>query len=374
MKIALFTDSYVPYVSGVVRSVQLLKKELEALGNEVFLFAPKYPGFLDTEKNIVRLPSFPLGYPGFRIPVALPGAIPDIPFDIVHSNSPFGLGRTAMKFAKRHGIPFVFTFHTRFTDYAHYVPLPKVFTRLFLYNVIKRFCNKCDRIIAPNKNTAEYIKNYGVKTAIEQIPSGIDEELSRKASSSGIRAELGIPDDAPVLLFVGRLSKEKNIPFLFSAFKTVLSARNDARLLIVAGGPIEEGLKTLSASMGISGNTVFAGQKPYPRVLDYFKAGDIFVFSSKSETQGLVIAEAKACGLPVVAVDSYGINDSVENGRDGFLVPENINEFAGKILLLLNDPGLRERMSASAAKDSVRDFSSKNVAKKVLSVYNSLKR
>ncbi|MEK7375997.1 MAG: glycosyltransferase, partial [Candidatus Margulisiibacteriota bacterium] len=194
----------------------------------------------------------------------------------------------------------------------------------------------------------------------------------------------GIPKDAPVLVFVGRLSKEKNIPFLFDVFKIVLGAVEagglQPLLLIVAGGPMEKEYKQLVLDMGISNNIVFAGQKAYPEVFNYYKAGDIFVFSSKTETQGLVIAEAKACGLPAVALDAQGISECIHDGEDGFLVNADANTdrephlqmFADKILLLLQNKDLRAAMSKNARQNALREFASSVLAKKLELIYNSL--
>ncbi len=372
MKIAVFTESYAPYISGVARSVELLKKELEALGHHIYLFAPDYPGHKDTEKNIIRIPSIATKYPGFRIPVPYPGFIPDIDFDLVHSNSPFGLGLASLNYAKRKRLPFVYSFHTIFTDYLHYIPLPKPLTKKTFAAYIRSFCKKCDCIVAPNKTTVRYLDDFGIRGRIEAIPSGIDLGLIEKATSKGIRNSLGIPETANVLLYVGRLSKEKNVPFLLQAFKNILLVEPDTYLLIVAGGPEEEPLKKMATDLGIAQRTVFAGQKGCPEVFNYYKCADIFVFASKTETQGLVIAEAKACGLPAVVVDAQGVKESILPGEDGFLTGENLDDFSEKVVTLLKDGALRAIMSERAAKNSARDFSSGTIAKKVESVYNSL--
>jgi len=372
MKIAVFTESYAPYISGVARSVELLKKELETLGHHIYLFAPDYPGHKDKEKNIIRIPSIATKYPGFRIPVPYPGFIPDIDFDLIHSNSPFGLGLASLNYAKRKRLPFVYSFHTIFTDYLHYIPLPKPLTKKTFTAYIRSFCKKCDCIIAPNKTTVRYLDDFGIRGRIETIPSGIDLGLVAKATPKGIKNSLGVPGAAKVLLYVGRLSKEKNVPFLLQAFKNILSVEPDAYLLIVAGGPEEEALKGMASDLGIAQRTIFAGQKKYPDVLNYYKCADIFVFASKTETQGLVIAEAKACGLPAVVVDAQGVKESIVPGEDGFLTEDNIADFSEKAVRLLKDPALRSLMSERAVKNSAMDFSSATVAKKVESVYNSL--
>lgn len=372
MKIAEFSESYKPYISGVTRSVEIAKKGLEELGHEVFLFAPGYPGFEDTEKNIFRLPSIPSKYPGFRIAVPYPGFIPDFGYDIVHSNSPFGLGYFSMKYAKKNGLPFVYTFHTLFSEYLYLVPVPKKISAGLLNKFIIKFCNDCSAIIVPNKKTSEYLAGLGVNSRMEIIPSGTDILLSQKASDIVARKDLGVAEDKKLLIYVGRLSKEKNVPFLLKMLLHVLKKRKDVVLALIAGGPLEVDLKKLAGTLGIEKNVVFAGPKNYPDVLNYYKCGDVFVFSSKTETQGLVIAEAKSCGLPVVAVNAGGICESIVDEEDGFLVEEDASLFADKILFLLNNDTARKEMSIKALANASRDFSLENVAKKMETLYNSL--
>ena len=372
MKIALFSESYTPYISGVSRSVELARSGLEALGHEVFVFTSRYPGHKETEKNIIRFPSVPAKYPGFRTALPLPFIIPDTKFDIVHSNSPFGLGLLAKRLAKKSRAPYVYTFHTLFSDYLHYIPLPKMLSEKALFMYMRWFCAGCDKIIVPNTFTLGYVKRKDISGDFAVVPSGVDIQAADAASASGVRARFGISDDDILLLYVGRLSKEKNIPFLLNAFRDIRLECPKARLLLAAGGPEENALKKLSSDLDISDSTVFAGQVPYPEILNIYRSADVFIFASKTETQGLVIAEAKACGLPVVAVDAGGIKESLVNGEDGFLVAEDLGIFREKAVLLCKNAALRSEMSKKARANSIRDFSSSSVAKKLGGVYNSL--
>ncbi|MFA5103925.1 MAG: glycosyltransferase [Candidatus Margulisiibacteriota bacterium] len=372
MKIALFTESYTPYISGVSRSVELAKKGLETLGHEIFVFAPDYPGYKDPDKHVFRFPSLPTKYPGFRVAVPAPLLIPKEKFDIIHSNSPFGLGLLAKQFSKKSGVPYIYSFHTLFTDYLSYVPLPKPLSKSLLLSYMKRFCKSCNKIIVPNQTTLEYTKSLGISGDFEIIPSGVDVELAEKADGKGLREKFGIPAQAKVFLYVGRLSKEKNLPFLLSAFKKISKKCPAAFLALAAGGPEEQNLKDFACETGIAERTVFAGQIKYPDILNYYKFADIFLYASKTETQGLVIAEAKACGLPVIAVDGGGIKESITDGEDGFLVSEDLELFCDKAVILCNDNTLWSVMADKAKKNAANDFSCSNVAKKLESVYNSL--
>ncbi len=382
MKIAVFSESYKPYISGVTRSIEIFEKELLALGHEVYIFAPDYPGHKDNNSRIIRFPSLPTKYPGFRIAVPLSRLIPDLGFDIVHSNSMFQLGILAMRYARKKNIPFVFTFHTMFTEYLHNVPLPRAFSVKAVSFLIRSFCNRCGRVIVPTAVTKKYLEGFGVSSPIDVLASGIDMELAGKASACGIRKELGISENSLVLVYVGRLSKEKNVEFLLDAFRLVLERSKDLCqppiLLIVAGGPLKSLYEQKAVDLGISKNVVFAGQKPYPEVLDYYKASDLFVFASTTETQGLVVAEAKACGLPAVALDAQGISECIHDGQDGFLVSAAasgnrdalLKEFSDRILLLLKDKNLHKAFSLNASKNALAEFSSGVLAKKLELIYN----
>ncbi len=375
MKVAIFSEAYLPYVSGVVRSVHLLKTGLEQLGHEVVVFAPSYPGHTDTEKNIVRLPSVASAYPGFRLSFPVPGTIAAGEFDIIHSNSPFQLGKYSQVLARKYGVPFVYTFHTLFTEYLHYIPAPQFISKIVVGRMIRKFCNRCDCIITPNKMTSEYIRSFRVRTRIELVPTGIDPEAASRADGGNVRERLGLNRSSGNLIYVGRLSREKNVDFLIRTFAKALPSVPSAYLLIVGKGPEENSLKALCADMGITNNVIFCGEVPYPQVLDHYKAGDVFVFSSKTETQGLVIAEAKSCGLPVIALDEAGIKESICDGEDGFLVAcDDISGFSGRIVQLLNNRDLLAMMSSNAKRNASRDFSCLNIAKKIESVYTSIER
>ncbi len=371
MKIAFFTESYVPYISGVTRSSSLLAKELAKLGHDVTVYCPSYPGYKDSGNiKVKRLPSFPASYLGFRIAAPLPGFIGKEKFDIIHSHSPFLLGIIAARYAKRKGIPFVYTFHTLFEEYLHYVHLPRPIGKAVIQAYLKYFCTKGNAIIAPNNLSAQYLKSIGVKKRIELISSGIDCSLSVNASAETVSRL--VPEGHFVLLYVGRLSKEKNIPFLFESLAKVIESIPNTVLLLVAGGPEKANLQKLAAKMGLDKNIIFAGTAPYPAVLDYYKCAHVFVFASKSETQGLVIAEAKSCGLTAVAINAGGVSSSICNGVDGYLTGDDAGEFAQKVVMLLKDSKLRERFCKTAKENAFRDFSSVNIAKRFEKVYNSL--
>jgi 1,2-diacylglycerol 3-alpha-glucosyltransferase len=277
-----------------------------------------------------------------------------------------------MRLAKYLKIPYVYTFHTLFEEYIHYIPLlPKEFKKPIISAMIRRFCNQCSAIIVPTPKIKDYLLSKKVNKPIEIIPTGIKTDLISCADGALMRKFYEIEKDEVLLVYVGRLTEEKNIPFLLRSVAKILKKNKKVKFLIAATGPKEAHYKALAETLGIAKQTIFAGQIKSPEIFNYYAAGDIFVFASTTETQGLVIAEAKAAGLPTVAVDAQGINDVLIDGQDGFLVPQDENIFASKLSNLVTDSTLRKKMGAKAFKNSAT-LSSHHMAEKILKLYRSL--
>lgn len=371
MRIAFFSESYKPYLSGVTNSLETLKIALEKRGHSVIIFCPDYPG-AGSRRGIFRYPSIPAPYPGYRL--ALPWGLDAHKIlkthriDVIHTHSPYQLGHVAMRCASSLGIPLVFTMHTMLGQYSHYVPLiPQSVTKGLTSAYVRWFCNRCDAIIAPTSSVESDLKRIGVWAGIHVVPTGEDLSAFDRADGSWVRRRYGLADRAKLLLFVGRLAREKNIPFLLSAFRSIRSKRDDVHLLIAARGPLEKYLRKIAGP-----NVIFAGQVEHRRVPDLCSAADVFVFSSLTETQGLVLAEAMAAGLPQVAVDAQGVSDVVIDGVTGFLTPLKTGAFSKKVLELLDDRMLRSRFSRNSRKIARKQYSSQVFAKKIEQVYLSV--
>ncbi|MDR2430988.1 MAG: glycosyltransferase [Candidatus Margulisbacteria bacterium] len=380
MKVHFYTESFKPYLSGVTVSVDTFARGLTALGHEVTVMAPSYPGFQDTDNyEVVRFPS--LGarlYPGFRLAWPLKrGHWQYLKYnrpDIIHSHSPYQLGYLARRFARKLKVPFVYHFHTLFTDYLHFVPLPRRVSEPALKWIIRDFCKGCGLIITPTAIVRDILRDeYGVSQRAEVLPTGVDDAAVAAARPDGIREKYGIAPDAPLLMYCGRLSREKNIEFLLGAFQKIAARKPETRLMIVAFGPYEAALKTLAGTLGIAERVIFTGRVERDRVYDYLKAGDLFVCASKTETQGLVISEAKACGKPAVAVDARGVSQMIEDGADGCLTPDDLDAFVRRTLAVLNDPAELARLSAGADKNAQAHYLNSAVTKKLEALYNSLR-
>jgi glycosyltransferase involved in cell wall biosynthesis len=369
MNIAFFADSYKPYISGVTNSAEILAKNLRLRGHRVYILAPSYPGHLDTDPDIIRFPSIAGGYPKFRLAIPVVRNMPKV--DIIHSQSPFQAGLLARLIARRNKIPLVYSFHTFFTRYTHYARfVPKALAKMGIAAYISQYANGAEAVIAPSEVARRYLRRLGVNKRIEVIPSGVETDQlpdSLAETRRELRLRYGIPQDAIVLLYAGRVSREKNLAFLFKAFEHL--KRQNVYLAIVGNGPLD---KELQQRHKRDKNIIFVSEVSYPGILSHYCLGDIFLFSSLTETQGMVIAEAKASALPVVALYAGALTGSVRNGIDGYLVPRNLANFTEHVNRLVGDPALREKMGRAAQADALERFAAPAVAKNIETLYNSL--
>lgn len=372
MKIGLFTECYKPVINGVVHSIMNTKTGLEDLGHEVYIFSPDYGRKNIREKNLVHCPSAPLpGKTGYHYIFKLPKRVVDVAktLDIIHTHHPFTMGRYASEIAKANSIPFLFTHHTQYDQYTRYVPIVRKRAKKFLYNFLKNFCNKCDLIIAPSPSVQRVIKSYGTRTPIQVVPNGIDiTRFQETKDLSTPRILSGLKPNYSIILYTGRVAYEKNIDFIVKAFKIAVTEYPEAYLLIVGPGPALQSLIKLSARLGLTGQIIFTGEVPYTQIRNYYHAADFFMTASKTEVHPLVILEALAAGLPVVAVDAIGTSDIITENKTGYLTSENLDEFAKKIVYLLKNPVRLNIMSEQAIKKS-RDYSIPSTAKKMQEAY-----
>lgn len=351
MKIGLFTDTFLPDTNGVVTVIQMMERELTGEGHEVHIFAPTYPGWHGNEPRVHRFPSLRfLFYPGMRMAVPYNHrAFEIIPsLNVIHSHDPFSLGLLALRASKRYQIPHVHTYHTLYAEYRHYLPLPLRPSRRMVVQISRTFCNFCDVVIAPSLQMRRELESYGIKRPIYPLPFGIDAEEFSCEIEWNMRAELGFPTE-DLLLFAGRLGKEKNLTFLLRAFKRLLSYHDTARLIIAGDGPQRQTLQRYATELDIVPYVVFTGLLERKRLIDLYKQA-LFVFASKTETQGMVLVEAMMAGSPVIAIGKMGVLDVVHPGETGILVEENEYEFARACQRLLEDKVEREKMGKNAHK------------------------
>lgn len=376
-RILMCSESYLPRISGVAHSLHALAAGLRARGLRVIIAAPKYPGYKDADPDVVRFPS--LRPPHQReFPLAIPYAptiwrrLLDEDLDLVHTHAPFLMGALAARFARRRRLPLVFTHHTLYDEYVHYAPfVSRKVGAAAVRRYVTAYANRCACVIAPSRIVEQRLRKHGVKARIEAIATGvIDPVLFGSLDPSGVRGAYAIPGDRPLLVTASRLAREKSVDLVLEAFARIM-ARRAASLLVVGGGPEEGSLRELANRLGVMEHTVFTGLLPHRRALECVAAGDVFMYGSQTETQGMVVVEAMALGLPVVAVDAGGVPDAVHDGSTGYLVPPNADALASRALALLDDPGLR-RMMGRAGVDASRAYSLDIVTQRVIDVYRSL--
>jgi 1,2-diacylglycerol 3-alpha-glucosyltransferase len=370
VKIGMFTDSYRPYTSGVVRSIETTASKLTELGHEVFIFAPSYPNY-EKESRVYRFVSVPTPtYPDFAI--ALPFSlylnttIKRLNLDVIHVHSPFTMGLLGSRTARRYGIPLVFTYHTMYDEYVHYLPFARGISRKVVLRMSKNFCNRCDLVITPTK-VVQDIVGARIQTPVDAIPTGIDISEFVDLDRSWLRCQYGIPADNKILLHLGRMGKEKNVPFLLNAYQQIIKQRPDTKLVIAGDGPERTALEAEAQDMGLGG-VIFTGPLSREQVINSYAGADLFIFASTTETQGLVLGEAKAAGLPSVAVKALGAAEMVTDGVDGFLTPLDMDVFISRVLQLLDDDQLRNAMAQRAMAEA-EHISSTAMAKKLLGAY-----
>lgn len=379
MRIGIFTDSYKPYTSGVVTSITTFRDELTRLGHEVHIFAPSYPHYQDEEPNVYRFYSVPSPTNAeftLAIPIypGLGTLVKHLRLDIIHVHSPMIMGRVGLRYARKYNIPLVFTYHTRYDQYVHYVPVAQDFAKEVTVKYSSSFCNHCDHIIAPSEDIRAIIRENEVRKPVSVIPTGIPLQRFENGDPEWLRDNFDIPTENKILLFVGRLTKEKNLPFLIETFRIIKDKMPRTTLVLTAQGPLEDELKALCRQLELSSqDVVFTGAVPYDTLVNVYHSADLFVFSSLTETQGLVLTEAMACGLPVVAVRASGVQDMVDDGVDGILTNLDMEELALAVCRVLSDDILYQYLQSNALLKA-ESLSARSMALQLEDVYKRLRK
>lgn len=356
MRILMISDVYFPRINGVSTSIQIFRRELQQLGHQVTLIAPDY-GQPESDINIIRIPSRGVLFdPEDRMmkrgPVkALRQRLLQQNFDVIHIQTPFVAHYIGVALAREFGIPCVESYHTYFEEYLfHYIPfLPKSWMRFAARFFTRNQCNSVNAIIVPSTAMQNVLSNYGVRQPLHIIPTGM--ELDRFTGGDGqrFRSRFGIDPERPVMVFIGRVAFEKNIEFLLNVAKTVRE-RLPSILLVIAGeGPALASLQRRAEHLQLHNNVLFVGYlSREDALLDCYVAGDIFVFASRTETQGLVLLEAMALGVPVVSTAMMGTCDILYPNRGALVAEENIEHFSQAVLRVLTNTVLRERLQREA--------------------------
>jgi 1,2-diacylglycerol 3-alpha-glucosyltransferase len=358
MRILMISDVYFPRINGVSTSIQTFRRGLHAAGHETILIAPEYPGAApDNDAGILRVPSRQVPRDPEDRAMKL-GAIrtlrPQLERlepDLVHIQTPFIAHYQGTALARALRVPVIESYHTYFEEYLHhYVPLmPRAVMRFVARRFTVSQCNVLDALVVPSSAMEQALLDYGVKCPMHIIPTGMEMERFAGGDGQRFRAQLGIAPGQPVLVHVGRIAHEKNIEFLFRMFAIVVRSKPGAVFVVAGEGPALASCKAYVRSLGLSEHVRFVGYLSREReLLDCYRAGDLFVFSSKTETQGLVLLEAMALGIPVVSTAHMGTADIVNPQRGAQVAPDDEGEFANIVVQLLQDEPRRAAMSAEA--------------------------
>ena len=378
--VAFFTNTYLPFVSGVSRSVELYYEHLKQTGARVMIFAPVYRDESEDTDDVRRIASISnFNDSGFSLPFSLSTKptvdFRDEMFDLVHVHHPFLLGELGMQYARQEGIPLVFTYHTQYENYTHYVPINEETATKTIIAHATEFSNMCDLVIAPTLDIKKQLRARGVESRIAVLPSGVKMDEFSNADAWKAREALGISDDQTLLLYVGRLAHEKNMDFIFNAALKVLEENKSTVFAVAGHGADEDALKQRAAEMGDAGSRIkFLGTVVGDALMNLYSAADIFLFASKTETQGMVLVEAMAGGTPVVALDANAVRDIVKDDVNGKLLPGEAtpDEFAAKLLEVIGNTRRTEHLKAGAL-ETAAEFDMPKLASQLLRHYRDLK-
>ena len=345
MRVLMVSDVYFPRVNGVSTSIETFRRTLAAQGVEVRLVVPRY-GDEAEEAGVVRVAGRPVpGDPEDRLVGwramhrAVLEAAQDC--DLIHIQTPFIAHYAGLKAARTLGLPVVATYHTLFEEYLqHYAPfIPAGWLRGQARGFSRRQCNALDAVIVPSTAMRQRLASYRVSSPLHVLPTGIPTAQFAGGDGIAFRQRFGIAADRPMALFVGRVAHEKNIGFLLEALVHARRLKPEVLLVVAGEGPAMAELKARTAALGLADAVVFIGYLDRQQALpDCYAAADVFVFASRTETQGLVLLEAMAAGLPVIALSEMGTTDILAPGRGAFSPPAEAQAFGETLGHFLNHP------------------------------------
>lgn len=378
MKILFISDVYFPRVNGVSTSIRTFAQQMQALGHEVHLIAPDYGVETADEAWIKRIPARTIYFdPEDRLmrygaALKLLPALRDENYDLIHIHTPFVAHYLGLKLSRLLDIPCLETYHTFFEDYMHhYLPwVPRQIARKLAIGVSRRQCNAVNAVIAPSHPMLEALRGYGVKSSAEVIPTGLQEKSFEVSDGAAFREKYGIAANRPVALFVGRVAHEKNIDFLLRMSVELRRQQPDMLLVVAGEGPAQKHLEHLSAQLALGDNIKFIGYLDRNAELNAcYQSADVFVFASKTETQGLVLLEAMAQGTPVVALAELGTQSILIEGEGALIATEDERLFAAKVFTLFSNPAKRQKLGQAAREYAAKRWTSQVQAERMLQFY-----
>lgn len=353
MNILFLSDVYFPRVNGVSTSIATFRREFRAAGHRVWLVAPDYFAPSDDESEILRVPSRYLPMDPEDRMMRYNKALEHLPalrrlgVDVIHAQTPFVAHYLGRRLSRELNVPLVETYHTFFEEYFyHYLPIAPPFAMRKLARWFSRHqCNQLHGLVVPSRPMLDVLRHYGIATHAEIIPTGLEQEAFVPGDGAAFRVRHGIPPERPVLLFVGRVAHEKNIGFLLDVVNRVRHDMADVLLVIAGEGPARDSLQRRATALGLDGNVRFIGYlERKNELLGCYRSADLFVFASRTETQGLVLLEAMAQGVPLVSTAELGAKSVLCEGLGVNIASEEVDEFSEKVLALLADSERRQQL------------------------------
>ena len=382
MRVLMVSDVYFPRVNGVSTSIQTFRRDLAARGCESWLVAPQYPEAWPDDERVHRQPARYLVFDPEdrmlkpRVALAACRSLAE-QVDLVHIHTPFVAHWLGLKVARERHVPVVETYHTFFEEYLHhYMPLlPGAVARAFARSVSRLQCNAVDAVVAPSRQLADVLTAYGVTRPIRTIPTGLNLEDFAGGDGGAFRARHGIAADRPVMLLVGRVAHEKNIGFLLEVLAAVRRDVPNVLFVIAGEGPALAGLRRDIAAADLAGHVLLVGYLDRRgALLDCYRAADVFVFASRTETQGLVLLESLALGVPVVSTAVLGTKEVLHEADGAIVVEEDVTAFAAAVTRVLREPELRARLRRAGRDFVAQRWSSTEMAARLLDLYEDLVR
>lgn len=380
MKILMISDVYFPRINGVSTSIETFRKEMINLGHQITLLVPAYPDEIEDDPDIIRFPSRYLVFDHedrmLKPFVALKrmDEFKQASYDIIHIQTPFIAHYLGIKLAQRLAIPCIETYHTYFEEYLfHYLPLiPKNALRYLARKFTSIQCNQVEQVIVPSTAMKEKLIEYRVTAPIQVLPTGINIDKFQCTDATNFMHQHNIDCKRPRLVHVGRIAHEKNIKFLIDVLKQVKQSNPDILLIVAGEGPALKHIKAYAKKLGLEDNIIFIGYLDRnTHLLSCYRSGEIFLFSSRTETQGLVLLEAMSLGVPVISIAVMGTKDILQAQQGAVISPDDVEQFAERVSLLIRDEALRQQLSYEAS-NYAHEWSAKTMAVKQLKLYDDV--
>lgn len=380
LTILMMTNTYTPFVGGIERSIKDFTAAFRRRGHRVVIVAPVHEGMPSHEPDVIRVPAIRGRFRGSAFSVALPTslgvlrALRRLRPHLIHAHHPFLIGNTALRLAHTLNAPLVYTHHVRFEEYTHYLPLDSPMTERFMAQLSTAYANLADQVIAPSESVAALLRTWGAQRPIAVVPTGVEIHRFAHGDGAAARRAFGIPREAFLVGHIGRLAPEKNLVFLAQALVQCLRACPTAHAFIAGRGSSDEDIRQTFRRARVAGRLHMAGILGRQQLVDCYHAMDVFAFASKTETQGIVLIEAMAAGVPVVALDASGVREVVHDGENGRLLcaAPRVEDYVKALRWVATAAPRTRRELRKAAQETAARFSQSRCAQRALALYRAV--